>query len=193
MAEKNTNYNMNLDDKTQDQYQVTETQVALTLAVQEIDQSISPEQDSVKIRLYALVASDKLLPVIADEQLATQLRQDIAKTPCHLSAIEQEQLTTEVLEDLLATTFWDQTVDGCAIVAYQHTASTQAGAEAGQTNQIASVRNHHSYKPTRITAGVLRNGENWFILGTSEEGKWKRRAGINVIPSLVQAMMSTLN
>ena len=139
--------------------------------------------------IYALVPTATLL---ADPNLpadiAEQLRSGWDGSDDHLSAIIQEDLADDDIEQVLAHLAWPETVPGAAITVERIVVPPEVEDEAP-----AFVANHPLRTDVRLAVGVMRSGESWCALRTRAfDSDDKVGQGSNLVPALVDALRASL-
>ena len=131
--------------------------------------------------IYALVPTAMLL---ADPNLpadiAEQLRTGWDGTEDHLSAIIQEDLADDDIEQVLAHLAWPETVPGAALTVERIVVPP-------------FVANHPLRTDVRLAVGVMRTGESWCALRTRAfDSDDKVGQGSALVPALVDALRASL-
>ena len=139
--------------------------------------------------IYALVPTATLL---ADPNLpadiAAQLRSGWDGSEDHLSAIIQEDLADDDIEQVLAHLAWPETVPGAAITVERIVVPPEVEDEA-----LAFISNHPLRTDVRLAVGVMRTGESWCALRTRAfDSDDKVGQGSNLVPALVDALRASL-
>lgn len=142
--------------------------------------------------LYALVPTSELLqtPGLPDD-VAQSLREAWDGDPNHLSAILQESLGQDTLEEMLPRLVWPDSVYGAAITVERVIVPPQVEAEAPSDPEEALefISGHPLAADVRIVVGVTRAGHSWCEVRTK---KYDERAsvgkGVNLVPSLVEGL-----
>ena len=139
--------------------------------------------------IYALVPTAMLL---ADPNLpadiAEQLRAGWDGTEDHLSAIIQEDLADDDIEQVLAHLAWPETVPGAAITVERIVVPPEVEDEA-----LAFISNHPLRTDVRLAVGVMRTGESWCALRTRAfDSDDKVGQGSTLVPALVDALRASL-
>lgn len=174
---------------------VTAAQLGLTQAVFEIERSASALGWDRASTVYALVPTKSLLEL---EELPADMRQQLEAgwdgSEHTLTAVIQEDLPGEDLEDTLAQLGWPESVVGAAVATERVMVPPEAEAEAPEdpTEAVEFFANHPDRDEVRIVAGVLRTGESWCaIRARSHDNDDEVAEGSNLVPSLVEALYTT--
>ncbi|MDO4258477.1 MAG: PPA1309 family protein [Actinomycetaceae bacterium] len=146
--------------------------------------------------LYALVHTKDLL---AQPDLPADIAQDLSQGwdggDDHLSAIIQEDLPEEDLEDVLAHLAWPDQVVGAAL-SLERVVVPPEVEEAAPTDPeeaLAFISNHPSRSDVRLAVGVLRSGESWCAVRAREhDSDDKVGQGSQLVPGLIEALSSSL-
>jgi hypothetical protein len=145
-------------------------------------------------RLFALVATDRLLA--AEPGLADQLRRggDPAQTGRTLTGVEQEHFaTTGDLVDDLAGIEWPDTVDGCAVAVERFflPAGSESQLPADPAAAAELVAAHPDRQEIRVVVGVDRDGRRHGVarLRTRPD---ELLGAANLVPGLAEALAHTL-
>ena len=146
--------------------------------------------------IYALVPTAMLL---ADPNLpsdiADQLRSGWDGSEDHLSAIIQEDLNTDDVEQVLAHLAWPEAVPGAAITVERIVVPPEVEDEAPEDPEEALefISNHPSRTDVRLAVGVMRTGESWCALRTRPfDSDDKVGQGSALVPALVEALRASL-
>ena len=141
--------------------------------------------------IYALVPTAMLL---ADPNLpadiAEQLRSGWDGSDEHLSAIIQEDLADDDIEQVLAHLAWPETVPGAALTVERIVVPPEVEDEAPEDPEEA---NHPLRTDVRLAVGVMRTGESWCALRTRAfDSDDKVGQGSALVPALVDALRASL-
>lgn len=174
---------------------VTSTQLGLTQAVHEIEQAASALGWDHASTVYALVPTAELLAL---EELPADMREHLESnwdgTETALTAVIQEDLPGEDLEETLAQLGWPESVAGVA-VATERVMVPPAVQEQAPEDPVEAVEffaNHPDRDEVRIVAGVLRTGESWCaVRARSHDNNDEVAEGTNLVPGLVEALFTT--
>jgi hypothetical protein len=137
---------------------VSETPDRLTLTVAEVEAHVAEAGWDQSVRLFALVETADLLA--REPQLAQTLGLVTPEAPGHLTPVEQEDLGTGPLDDLLARIAWPEPVLGCALV--HEVVTLPPGVEEALPTDVRDVAawasSHPARQEVRMAVGVLRDG-----------------------------------
>ena len=171
-------------------------QVALANVVVDIEKGAARVGWDHAPSIYALVPTSTLL---ADPGLpadiADQLRAGWDGSEDHLSAIIQEDLAQDDIEQVLAHLAWPQTVPGAAITVERIVVPPEVEDEAPEDPEeaLAFISAHPSRTDVRLAVGVLRSGESWCALRTRAfDSDDKVGQGSVLVPALVDALRASL-
>lgn len=173
----------------------TSAQVALANVVVEIERAASRFGWDHAPSLYALVRTQDLLsqPDIPQE-IADSLRQGWDGAADHLSAVIQEDLPNDDIEELLAHLGWPEQVAGAAITVERVTVPPEVEEQAPEDPQAAVefISSHPLREEVRLAVGVLRTGESWTALrARSFDSDDKVGQGSALVPNLVEALAAS--
>lgn len=173
----------------------TATQIALANVVIDIEKAAAHAGWDHAPSLYALVPTERLLaqPDIPHD-IAQALRQGWDSTPTHLSAVIQEDLPEDDLEQLLGHLGWPAEVAGAAITVERVIVPPEVEAQAPEDPDAAVefISNHPQREEVRIAVGVLRSGERWSaIRARSFDSDDKVGQGSSLVPSLSEALAAS--
>lgn len=173
-------------------------QLALAEAVREIERHVATGGWDGPARVFALVRTARALeaePGLAD-QLPAEVVARAANEPQHLTSVEQEGLpAAEDLEELLGGITWPPTVDGAAVTVERVVLppAAEEGMPADPNEALAYLMAHPDRQDVRIAVGVLRDGPSWCAVRTrANDTDDAVGEGSDVVPSLVEALRSTL-
>ncbi len=171
-------------------------QVALANVVVDIEKGAARVGWDHAPSIYALVPTATLL---ADPGLpadiADQLRAGWDGSQDHLSAIIQEDLAQDDIEQVLAHLAWPQAVPGAAITVERIVVPPEVEDEAPEDPEeaLAFISAHPSRTDVRLAVGVLRSGESWCALRTRAfDSDDKVGQGSALVPALVDALRASL-
>lgn len=173
----------------------TAHQIALANVVVDIERTAARVGWDHAPSLYALVPTSVLLeqPDLP-EDIATSLRSGWDGSAEHLSAVIQEDVPDEDLEELLAHLGWPELVAGAALTVERVTVPPEVEDEAPEDPQAAVefISAHPKREEVRIAVGVLRSGESWTaIRARSFDADDKVGQGSALVPSLVGALAAS--
>lgn len=174
----------------------TSRQIALANVVVDIEKTASRAGWDHAPSLYALVPTAVLLeqPDLPAE-IAAGLRTGWDGSADHLSAIIQEDLPEDELEEMLARLAWPPQVLGAALTVERLVVPPEVEEQAPEDPEEALrfISNHPSRTDVRLAVGVLRGGESWCALRTRAfDSDDKVGQGSNLVPSLVEALALSL-
>lgn len=137
---------------------MSETPDRLTLTVTEVEAHVAEAGWDQPVRLFALVETADLLA--REPQLAETLGLVAPEAPGHLTPVEQEDLGTGPLDDLLARIAWPDAVLGCALV--HEVVTLPPGVEEALPTDVRDIAawasSHPARQEVRMAVGVLRDG-----------------------------------
>lgn len=145
--------------------------------------------------LYALVPTAILVEQPGlPEDILSSLKQGWDGSADHLSAVIQEDLPEEDLEDLLAHLGWPDQVVGAALTVERVIVPPEVESLAPEDPQAAVefISTHPAREEVRLAVGVLRSGESWTALrARSFDSDDKVGQGSALVPSLVEALAAS--
>ncbi|MFT4008426.1 MAG: PPA1309 family protein [Nocardioidaceae bacterium] len=175
----------------------------LRAAVLELEAHAAEAGWDAPARLFALVGTEAL---VRDEpELATEL--GITAGGAGLTAIEQEQVPGEELEELLLGIAWPPSVDGCAVVLERVVLPPEAEEQVPDDPQEAAAfaAGHPNASEVRIVAAVTRLGGTHSAVRVrtqddppvdpppgSSLGPPPLIEGSDLVPTLLELLASTL-
>jgi hypothetical protein len=168
-------------------------EVALRVAVLEVEQHASGSGWDQPARLFALVPTVEL--AAAEPELAAQLGiRDGSHSP--LTPVEQElDDLQQSLEQLLGGIVWPDAVVGALAVLERVVLPPQAEADVPDDPEEAAryAAEHAEAEDVRIAVGVLRSGESHCIVRMrSHDSDDELIHGAAVVPGLVEVLRETL-
>ena len=171
-------------------------QIALANVVVDIERSAARIGWDHAPSLYALVHTSQLLtqPDLP-EDIAQQIRKGWDGSEEHLSAVIQEDLREDDLEEALGHLGWPEQVAGAAITVERLVVPPEVEdqAPADPEEAIQFISNHPSRADVRLAVGALRTGESWCALRTKAfDSDDKVGQGTNLVPNLVDALLASL-
>lgn len=174
----------------------TAHQIALANVVVDIERTASGAGWDHAPTLYALVPTGELIaqPNIPEE-LADQLRKGWDSSPNHLSAIIQEDLAQDDLEEMLAHLAWPPQVAGAAVSVERIVVPPEVEDQAPDDpdEALRFISHHPSRSDVRLVVGALRTGETWCALRTRAfDSDDKVGQDANLVPNLVEALALSL-
>lgn len=173
----------------------TNTELALAQAVYEIERAASGLGWDRPTTVYALVPTVELLAL---PELPAEMRTHLESTwngnPEALTAVIQEDLPGEDLEDTLAQLGWPDSVAGAAVCT-ERVMVPPAAQEAAPEDPLEAVEyfaNHPDRDEVRLVAAVMRTGEAWCaVRARSHDNDDEVGEGSNLVPGLVEALFTT--
>jgi len=168
---------------------------ALATVVRDIERAASRAGWDHAPSLYALVPTHQLVeqPGVPDD-VAAQLRSGWDGTPWHLSAVIQEDLPDDELEDLLGHLAWPDAVAGAALTVERIIVPPEVEAQAPDDPEeaLAFISSHPSRTDVRLAAGALRSGETWTAVRTRAfDADDQVGQGEALVPALTQALLAS--
>ncbi len=168
---------------------------ALATVVRDIERAAARAGWDHAPSLYALVPTRQLVeqPDIPGD-VAAQLRHGWDGTPWHLSAVIQEDLPEDELEEMLGHLAWPESVAGAALTVERIIVPPEVEAQAPEDpdEALAFILNHPSRTDVRLAVGVLRSGETWTAVRTRAfDADDQVGQGENLVPGLTQALLSS--
>jgi len=171
-----------------------DTDPALAAAVLEIETHVADAGWDQPARLYALVDTVRLAaqaPALAESVGLTDASAQGSLTP-----VEQDQLGPErPLENVLEQIVWPPGVTGCAAVVERLVLPPDADAHIPDDPSAAEefAREHPDRQEVRIVAGATRHGSTYCALRLrAHDDEQSVVAGIDLVPALLQLLVSTL-
>ncbi len=165
---------------------------ALRTVVTEIERGTSQLGWDQPPALYALVNTvDLLATPDLPEDVAEQVRGTWDGTETHLSAILQDSLGNDRLEEILPQIAWPDSVAGAAVSVERVVLPPAAEDEVPTDPEEADlyVSNHPARNDVRLTVGALREGDSWCALRTRAFDKDEDvLTGNDLVPSLIEAL-----
>ncbi len=173
----------------------TAPQIALANVVVDIEKAAAHAGWDHAPSLYALVPTQRLLeqPDIPAD-IADALRQGWDGSAHHLSAVIQEDLPEDDLEELLGHLAWPEQVAGAAITVERVIVPPEVEAEAPEDPEAAVefISAHPQREEVRLAVGVLRTGERWSaIRARSFDSDDKVGQGSALVPNLTDALAAS--
>lgn len=175
-------------------YVVDDVDPALAAAVLEIESHAAAGGWDQPARLYALVDTAEL--VRQEPDLATAMGLDDSSADGSFTPVEQEQLAPDqLLESVLETLMWPETVAGCAAVVERLVLppEAEAGLPDDPEQAQAIAREHPLRQEVRIAAGATRGGSVYAALRLrAHDDDQSVVASTDLVPALTDLLSSTL-
>ncbi|WP_242491674.1 PPA1309 family protein [Actinomyces minihominis] len=142
--------------------------------------------------VYALVPTRQLLetPDIPEDVL-NDLREAWDGTSEHLSAILQDSIPNDELEETLPKLAWPETVFGSALTVERIIVPPEVEDEAPEDPEAALefISSHPARTDVRLTIGVTRDGDSWCaVRARTFDDPNRVGKGENLVPALVEAL-----
>lgn len=173
----------------------TAHQVALANVVVDIEKAASRAGWDHAPSLYALVpTADLIAQPDLPADIAQALREGWDGSDSHLSAVIQEDLPEDELEEILGHLAWPEQVAGAALTVERVIVppEVEAAAPADLEEAMEFISNHPSRTEVRLAVGVLRSGESWCALrARTFDTDDKVGQGSLLVPSLVEALAAS--
>ena len=142
--------------------------------------------------LYALVPTSTLLQQEdLPDDIRDALRAEWDQTETHLSAVAQETLSEEALEEALPRIEWPEQVQGAALTLERIVLPgvAQDAAPEDPDEALAYAQNHPDQTDVRVAVGVDRDGNSWCEVRTrSFDDRASVSQGPDLVPGLVEAL-----
>jgi hypothetical protein len=165
----------------------------LRAAVREIEAHAAEEGWDRPARLFALVDTAEL--VEREPDLARSM--DIEPTASGLTAVEQDPLVTQALEEALLGIEWPEDVTGCAAVVERFVLPPSAEAEIPPDDHeaLTFAAQHPDRQEVRIVAGVTRAGATYcrIRLRAHDDDDQSVLEAPDLVPTLLELLLSTLH
>lgn len=181
--------NENLEPKTP---KPTPQQSALRQAVDEIEMTASRLGWDRPPALYALVRTEEM---IENEAVPADIRAGLEKswngTADHLSAVAQDPMHEDEVEDVLPRLAWPESVYGAVLTLERIIVPPEVEDEAPEDPEeaLTFISNHPSRTDVRLIVGVTRDGESWCeVRARNFDDPTRVGKGENLAPSLVEAL-----
>lgn len=142
--------------------------------------------------IYALVPTKELMgtPEIPGDVLA-DLERAWDGTDTHLSAILQESVVGEDVEELLPKLAWPESVWGAAVTVERIIVPPAVEEEAPEDpdEALAFISNHPARTDVRLSVAVTREGDSWCaIRARNFDDAGHVATGETLVPSMVEAL-----
>lgn len=170
----------------------TPTQHALQRVVDQIEMGAAAVGWDRPPSLYALVPTAQLLqaPGLPDD-VAESLRADWDGSPHHLSAVAQDAIAEDALEELLPRLEWPDTVAGAALTVERIVLpqDAQDASPEDPEEALAYAQEHPARTDIRVVVGVNRKGESWCEVRSRRfDARENVGKGSNLAPGVVQSL-----
>lgn len=171
---------------------ITTNQSALRAVVSEIENGAARVGWDRPPSIYALVPTAQLMatPEVPKDVLA-DLERAWDGRDSHLSAILQESVTGDELEELLPKLAWPESVWGAALTVERIIVppAVEEAAPEDPDEALAFISNHPLATDVRLTVGVTREGDSWCAVRTRAfDDAGNVGTGETLVPSLVEAL-----
>ena len=161
----------------------------LDTAVAEIETHISAAGWDAGPQVYALVRAGQV--TTEDPDVAARLGID-RLDPDMLTPIEQAELPTGQLDEVLAQIEWPSAVAGCAVSQEIVILPPEAEDAVAGDDALEQAAVHPQRREARIIVGVTRGGASTALLRMRGEGEEELLTGTDLAPNLVEALLATL-
>lgn len=142
--------------------------------------------------LYALVRTESLLATPGlPSDVAESLRAEWDGSSDHLSAVAQETLPQDDLEELLPKIAWPDTVAGAALTVERIILPDDADEEAPEdpNEAVHYAENHPARTDIRVVVGVNRDGDSWCeVRARTFDDRERVGQGALLVPGLVEGL-----
>lgn len=182
----------NSEGADQESPSVTTKQRALRAVVSEIENGAARVGWDRPPSIYALVPTAQLMttPEVPADVLA-DLETAWDGSDSHLSAILQESVAGDELEELLPKLAWPDSVWGAALTVERVIVppAVEEAAPEDPDEALAFISNHPLATDVRLTIGVTREGDSWCAIRTRAfDDAGNVGTGETLVPSLVEAL-----
>lgn len=147
--------------------------------------------------LYALVSTGELLATDdLPEDIAEGIRASWDGTSLHFTAILQESLSDDQLEEALPRLAWPDSVAGVAVSVERIIVPPEVDAAAPEDPEEALqfINEHPARSEVRLTVGVLRGQVSWCEIRTKAfDQDTDVIKGKNLVPQLVELIEASLS
>ncbi|MFT0762598.1 PPA1309 family protein [Scrofimicrobium sp. R131] len=171
---------------------MSENQLALKTVIHEIERGAARLGWDRPPAIYALVPTQELLAAPdLPADIAEQLRESWTGEAEHLSAILQDPLAEDNLEEILPELAWPDQVAGAAVAVERAIIPPEVEDQVPEDPHEAAhfVASHPDHTDVRLTVGVLRSGESWCAIRTRPfDSDDQVGSGENLIPGLVELL-----
>lgn len=142
--------------------------------------------------LYALVRTEHLLNTPGlPADVAESLRAEWDGSPEHLSAVAQETVPQDDLEELLPKIAWPETVAGAALTVERIILPDDAEEDAPEDpdEAVHYAENHPARTDIRVVVGVNRDGDSWCeVRARTFDDRERVGQGPKLVPALVEGL-----
>ncbi|MFZ1381486.1 MAG: PPA1309 family protein [Scrofimicrobium sp.] len=142
--------------------------------------------------LYALVRTEHLLSTPGlPSDVAESLRAEWDGSPEHLSAVAQETVPQDDLEELLPKIAWPETVAGAALTVERIILPDDADEDAPEDpdEAVHYAENHPARTDIRVVVGVSRDGDSWCeVRARTFDDRERVGQGPKLVPALVEGL-----
>ena len=173
---------------------VTSTPSAAELlesAVREAERHVAAAGWDQNARLFALVSNAELMEREPEVASSLGITDPVGWTP-----VEQEELSDEPLDDVLAALGWPAEVEGALVVMERvvlpPSVENTLPDDDDNLNRVAQI--HPQRDDVRMAVGVLRDGTRWCILRLrTHDDDASLISGADVVPGLADALLATFS
>ncbi|OKL48063.1 PPA1309 family protein [Boudabousia marimammalium] len=170
--------------------------VALARAVSEIELEVAQLGWDRPSTVYALVPSSTILadPAGLPAAIRQDLEAQVQAFPNHLTAILQEELPGQRIEESLGYLSWPEQVVGMAVSMERVSVPPEAEKDAPSDPDaaISYYATHPDRQEFRIVAGVLRDGQSWSAIRSRDlDDPDKVAQASDLVPDLTAALLAT--
>ncbi|MDP9116234.1 MAG: PPA1309 family protein [Actinomycetota bacterium] len=170
---------------------------ALEAAAAEIEAHVGQAGWDLRPSLFALVRADQFASEEPEAAARLGLGASVGEA---LTPIEQDDLPTGALDEMLAQIAWPDSVAGCALSQEIVLLPPSAEAEIPEIldgSSLAAVADHPDRREARLVVAVLRDGTSAAVLrlrstSTAPQDADDLLTGPDLAPNLVRALRATL-
>lgn len=146
--------------------------------------------------LYALVKTSTLLgqPDLPPD-IAQQVRAEWDGGDNHLSAILQEQMPEDNIEEMLPRLAWPEDVLGAVVCVERVIVPPEVEQQAPDDEDAAIefISNHPQRTEVRLVVSALRSGETWSMIRARDfDADETVASGDNLVPQLAELLTASL-
>lgn len=179
-------------DQLEQQDKQDPLQTALRRVVDELEMGSASVGWDRPPALYALVYTEHLLgtPGLPND-VAESLKAEWDGSPEHLSAVAQESLPQDDLEELLPKIAWPDTVAGAALTVERIILTDDADKDAPDdpVDALHYAENHPARTDIRVVVGVDRAGNSWCeVRARTFDDRGRVGQGAILVPALVEGL-----